>query len=68
MNEIRIDPWDEENCCKCVVCGGHRAAYSDPPVCKEPNCLFEWNIATSCQYCHAPDSGKDTCDQCGKEL
>ena len=69
-----IDPYDEDHCSECVVCGGHRAAYSSPPVCKEPNCLLEWQIETSfiqavsCPYCHTPDHNTDTCEQCGRGL
>jgi len=46
MTETHTDPYDDENCCVCMVCGGHRAAYSYPPVCKEPNCKMEWQIET----------------------
>ena len=75
MGETEIvDMYDEDHCSECVVCGGHRAAYSHPPVCREPNCLLEWEIgiefnrwvATSCPYCHAPDTGGNKCEQCGK--
>jgi len=68
-----IDMHDEDHCCECAVCGGHRSACSYPPVC--PNCRAEWEIETnlnqraiSCPYCHAPDTGRETCEQCGKKL
>jgi len=41
-----IDMYDEAHCCECAVCGGHRAAYSSPPVCRDRNCVFEWEIET----------------------
>jgi len=47
MTTEYIDPYDDNHCCECVVCHGHRAAYSSPPVCKEPNCRDEWDIETA---------------------
>jgi hypothetical protein len=42
MTETIIDMNDEDNCCTCALCGGHRAAYSDPPVC--PDCRGDWEV------------------------
>lgn len=46
MTAEHIDMYDDDHCCECAVCGGHRAANSSPPVCKNENCLGEWNIST----------------------
>ena len=40
-----IDMYDEDHCSECAICGGHRAAYSDPPVCCK-DCKSEWEIDT----------------------
>jgi hypothetical protein len=45
MTEERIDMFSEEHCCECAVCGGHRAAYSYPPVCKR--CQYVWEYETN---------------------
>ena len=42
MTETRIDIYDEAHCCECAVCGGHRTAYSYPPVCA--GCRDTWEI------------------------
>ncbi len=39
-----IDPYTDETCCTCVVCGGHRVAFSCPPVCRDENCKLEYEI------------------------
>jgi hypothetical protein len=37
------ETWDDSTC---VVCGGHRAHCSWPPVCKSENCRREWQTET----------------------
>ena len=51
-----INMYDDDHCCECAVCHGHRAAYSYPPVCKEPNCRFEWELETG-DYFTMPTAG-----------
>jgi hypothetical protein len=47
MHEIVVDSFADEpeydERTDCVICGGHRVAYSWPPVCSE-HCLLEWDI------------------------
>ena len=47
MPETIIDPYTEENCCTCIICGGHRVAFCSPPVCGE-DCRRE--LETECDF------------------
>ncbi len=34
--------WDED--CECFICGGHRVAYSYPPVCAKCRDEYEFEV------------------------